>query len=175
MPMILGAMKNNATNPDGAVGLLKAFGCEKHSDGGILEQLSSILGGNGLDQNVMTEGRKILGHLFGNQQNNAAEVIGISSGLDMNTAASLLKIAARIVMGYMGRNALQKGASNERDVMGLLDDFLGENNKEELLQSVGKIQDFDNNDDTKDDIAKVFSGMGGNRGILGGILENLFK
>jgi len=59
--------------------------------------------------------------------------------------------------------------------MGLLDDFLGENNKEELLQSVGKIQDFDNNDDTKDDIAKVFSGMGGNRGILGGILENLFK
>jgi hypothetical protein len=86
-----------------------------------------------------------------------------------------LKIAAPLVMGYMGRNALQKSASNEQDVMGLLDDFLGDDNKEELLQSVGKIQDFDNNDDTTDDLAKVFSGLGGNRGILGGILGNFFK
>jgi hypothetical protein len=175
MPMILGAMKNNAAKPEGAAGLLKAFGSEKHSSGGILDQLSTVLGGNGIDQNVMTEGSKILGHLFGNQQSNAAEVVGKSSGLDMNTAESLLKIAAPLVMGYMGRNALQKSASNEQDVMGLLDDFLGDDNKEELLQSVGKIQDFDNNDDTTDDIAKVFSGLGGNRGILGGLLGNLFK
>ncbi len=175
IPMILGAMKNNAAKPEGAAGLLKAFGSEKHSSGGILNQLSTVLGGNGIDQNVLTEGTKILGHLFGNQQNNAAEVVGKSSGLDMDTAASLLKLAAPLVMGYMGRNALQKRASNEQDVMGLLNDLLGDDHKEELLKSVGKIQDFDNNDDTTDDIAKVFSGLGGNRGILGSILGNLFK
>ncbi|MDZ7614883.1 MAG: DUF937 domain-containing protein [Flavobacteriaceae bacterium] len=175
MPMILGAMKNNAAKPEGAAGLLKAFGSDTHKSGGILDNLSSILGGNNIDSNVLDDGSKILGHLFGGQENNAAEVVGKSSGLDMNSAASLMKIAAPLVMGYLGKNALQKGVSNEQGVMGLLDNFLGNDNKDELLKSVGKIQDFDNNDDTTDDIANVLSGLGGNRGILGGILGNFLK
>lgn len=175
MPMILGAMKNNAAKPEGAAGLLKAFGSDTHRNGGILDDLSNILGGNNIDSNVLTDGSKILGHLFGGQENNAAEVVGKSSGLDMNSAASLMKIAAPLVMGYLGKNALQKGVSNEQGVMGLLDNFLGNDNRDELLNSVAKIQDFDNNDDTTDDLANVLSGLGGNRGILGGILGNFFK
>lgn len=175
MPMILGAMKNNAAKPEGAAGLLKAFGSDQHRNGGILDNLSSILGGNSIDSNVLTDGSNILGHLFGGQENNAAEVVGKSSGLDMNSAASLMKIAAPLIMGYLGKNAMQKGVSNEQGVMGMLDNFLGNQNKDELLNSVAKIQDFDNNDDTTDDIANVLSGLGGNQGILGGILGNLFK
>jgi len=175
MPMILGAMKNNAVKPEGASGLLKAFGNEQHSSGSLLENLSSVLGGSGIDTNVLSDGSKILGHLFGGQQNNAAEVVGKSSGLDMNTAASLMKIAAPLVMAYLGKNAMQKGVSNEQGVMGMLDNFLGNDNKDQLLNSVAKIQDFDNNDDTTDDIAKVLSGLGGNSGILGGILGNFLK
>ena len=175
MPMIMGAMKNNAAKPEGAAGLLKAFGSDQHSSGGILDQLSNILGGESIDSNVLTDGSKILGHLFGGQQNNAAEVVGKSSGIDMNSAASLLSIAAPLVMAYLGKNAQQQGVSNEQGVMGLLDNFLGDNNKEELLNSVAKIQDFDNNDDTTDDIASVLSGLGGNTGMIGGILNSFFK
>jgi hypothetical protein len=175
MPMIMGAMKNNAAKPEGAAGLLQAFGSDQHRSGGILDQLSNILGGDSIDSNVLTDGSKILGHLFGGQQNNAAEVVGKSSGIDMKSAASLLSIAAPLVMGYLGKNARQQGVSNEQGVMGLLDNFLGNENKEELLNSVAKIQDFDNNDDTTDDIASVLSGLGGNTGMIGGILNSFFK
>jgi len=175
MPMIMGAMKNNAAKPEGAAGLLQAFGSDQHRSGGILDQLSNILGGDSIDSNVLTDGSKILGHLFGGQQNNAAEVVGKSSGIDMKSAASLLSIAAPLVMGYLGKNARQQGVSNDQGVMGLLDNFLGNENKEELLNSVAKIQDFDNNDDTTDDIASVLSGLGGNTGMIGGILNSFFK
>ena len=45
-------MKNNASTPQGADGLLSALGNNKHS-GGILDNLGSILGGSGVDDDVL--------------------------------------------------------------------------------------------------------------------------
>ena len=63
LPLLLGAMKNNAKSPEGATGLLSALGNKKH-EGGILENLGSILGGSNIDEDVMKDGAGILGHVF---------------------------------------------------------------------------------------------------------------
>ena len=51
MPVLLGAMKKNASTQEGASGLMGAL--SKKHDGTILDNLGSILGGGSVDQNVM--------------------------------------------------------------------------------------------------------------------------
>ena len=54
MPLLLGAMKKNASSQEGASGLMGALS-GKH-DGSILDNLGSILGGGSVDQNVIQDG-----------------------------------------------------------------------------------------------------------------------
>lgn len=174
IPMILGAMKNNASRPETAEGFLKAVSNERHSSPNTLDNLSSLLGGGGADQ-LINEGSKILGHLFGGQTSNAAGVLGKTSGLDANSASKLMQMAAPIVLGYLGKNAMQSGARNSEGISSLLGGLLGDQ-QDSILDSVSRVQDFDNNDSSIEDIAgMLMGGSKGRGGILGGLMNNLFK
>ena len=102
MPLLLGAMKKNVSQPGGAEGLLNALS-SKH-DGSILDDLGGLFGG-GVDQAVMDDGAGILGHVFGNKQANVENALSQRSGMDASSIASILKIAAPIVLGYLGKQA----------------------------------------------------------------------
>lgn len=173
MPLILGAMKNNASSTDGAAGLLKALGNSNHSGGGMLDNLGSILGGSNIDDNVMSDGGNILGHVFGGQENNAANAISKSSGIDMDSAMNMMKIAAPFIMSYLGKKTLSNGISDQNGIGDLLGGLLG-NDGSAQQDMASKIQGFDNNDFSIDDIAGLMSGSGKSSDLLG-TLGKLFS
>ena len=174
MPLILGALKNNAGSADGAAGLLGALTSQKHSGGGLLGNLGSILGGSGIDDDVMADGGKILGHVFGGQESNAAGVISKASGIDMSSAMSVLKLAAPFVMSYLGKQVLGKGVKDGGGLGDLLGGLLGGGSGVQQ-QLASQIQGFDSNDSSIEDIASMLTGKGGKSGGLGGMLGGILK
>lgn len=101
VPMILAALKRNASSQQGAESLSKAL--NKHADGGILGNLGSLLGGSS-----MQDGSKILGHVFGNKQSNMAQQLGKATGIGGQGAGDLMSMLAPMVMGALGK-AKQSG------------------------------------------------------------------
>ena len=172
IPLILGGMQNNASTSSGAASLLGALGNSKHN-GGILDNLGSILGGSNIDDEVLTDGGNILGHVFGGQEQNAANAISKSSGIDLNAAMGLMKTAAPFIMGYLGKQAMSKGVSDQNGVSDLLGGLLGDDNDNQK-DMASKLQGYDNNDLSIDDIAGLLTG-GGNSGGLLGTLGKLFS
>ncbi len=171
LPLILGAMKNNAKTPEGAEGLLSALGNQKHG-GGILDNLSSILGGGGIDDDVLQDGAGILGHVFGGREENVANAVSKSSGLDFGSAMNILKVAAPFVMGYLGKQTRQQGVSNQNDIGSLLGNMLG-GESDHQQSMVTRLLDADGDGSIIDDVAGMILGKSG--GGLGSLLGGLFK
>lgn len=172
LPLILGAMKNNTKTPDGATSLLSALGNQKH-EGGILDNLGSILGGGSIDDNVMKDGAGILGHVFGGREKNVASAVSKSSGLDMGSAMNILKVAAPVVMGFLGKQTRQQGVSNQNGIGDLLSGMLG-NKGDQQQNMVEKLLDADGDGSIIDDVAGMILGGGKSKSGLGGLLGNIF-
>ncbi len=172
LPLILGAMKNNASTPEGASGLLSALGNDKHS-GGILDNLGSILGGGGVDQDVLDDGAGILGHIFGGKEKKVANAVSKSSGIDMDTAMNILKVAGPLVMGALGKETRKKGISDQNGIGDLLGGMLGgaSNDQQSLIT---KLLDADGDGSIIDDVAGMILGGDKKKGGLGGMLSGLF-
>jgi len=159
-------MKNNASSTDGSTGLLKALKNSNHSNGGMLDNLGSILGGSNIDDDVLTDGGNILGHVFGGQENNAASAVSKSSGIDLDSVMNIMKVAAPFVMSYLGKKISGHGISDQNQIGDLLGNLLG-NNAGTQQDMASKLQDFDNNDFSIDDIAGLMTGGGKGGGLLG--------
>ena len=174
LPLILGAMKNNAKTPEGAAGLLSALGNEKHG-GGILDNLGSILGGGSIDDNILKDGAGIIGHVFNGKEQNVANALSKSSGLDLDSAMSVLKVAAPFIMGYLGKETRQQGVSDQNGVGNLLGGLLGGENSQQQSM-VEKLLDADGDGSIIDDVAGMLLGGGGKKKSgLGGFIGGLFK
>jgi hypothetical protein len=103
LPMLLGALARNSSQPTGAAALAGAL--ERDHDGSILDNVAGYLS----TDNAGAEGAGILGHLLGNQQPAVAAAVGQSAGLNTDSAARLLELLAPIVMGQLGRHANTQG------------------------------------------------------------------
>ncbi len=125
LPMILGALAKNASQPAGAEALSNTLA--KNHDGGILDSLGSFLGGGNTDTG---NGLGILGHIFGNNQGAVAQQVSQKSGLDIGQVAQLLITLAPIVMGFLGK----KKQEQNLDANGL-SNMLGE--QQQQMQSSG--------------------------------------
>lgn len=120
MPTLVGAMQNNASTPEGLSGLLGALTGGKH-DGGILDNLSGFFGND--DQN---DGGNILGHVLGGNQENVQNNLAQSTGIGSDKIATIMKIAAPIIMGYLAKKAMSGGLTNNPEQSGGgLTDILG--------------------------------------------------
>ncbi len=172
LPLILGAMKNNASTPDGAAGLLKALGDDKHS-GNILDNLGSILGGGGIDDDVLQDGAGILGHVFGGKEENVATAVSKSSGIDLGQAMNIMKVAAPFIMGYLGKQKREKNISDENGIGDLLGTVLGGESKESQ-SLVNQLLDADGDGSIIDDVAGMLLSGNSKKGGLGGLLGGLF-
>ena len=171
MPLILGAMKNNASTPDGASGLLGALMGGKH-DGGILDNLGSILGGDKVDDDVMQDGAGILGHVFGGKEEHVAQAVSKSSGIDMGTAMNILKVAGPFLMGAIGKQARSQGVQDQNGIGDLLGGLLGGGHQEQQ-SLVNRLLDADGDGSIIDDVAGMLL-SGGKKGGLGSLLGGLF-
>jgi len=175
LPVLMKAMERNASTPEGAQGLMGALS-GKH-DGSILDNLGGLFGG-GVNDEVTNDGAKILGHVLGNKQQGVEKVIGEKSGLDIGSVANILKVAAPILMGVLGKQAKQNNVSSQSDLGGLLGGLLGGAGnsgpvtKEQTF--LEKVLDSDGDGSIIDDVAGMVLGGGKSKGGLGGLLGGLF-
>ena len=174
IPLILGGLKNNSASSEGSAQLLGALQNSKHSSGSMLDNLGSRLGGSEIDQDVMDDGGRILGHVFGGQENNAANALSKSSGIDMNSAMNLLKVAAPLVMSYLGKQTSQNNISDQGGISDLIGGLLGGQGGD-MASMASLIQGFDGNDSSLDDIAGMLTGGSKSSGGLGGMISDFLK
>jgi hypothetical protein len=111
---ILGGLANNAATPQGLQGLMGAL--DRDHDGSIIDDLMGLVSGSAQVQNPSAvNGMGILGHVLGGNQENVAQKVSQSSGLDMQQVMKLMPILAPIVMGMLGKmrnQGAQAGAAN---------------------------------------------------------------
>jgi hypothetical protein len=79
-----------------------------------------------------------------------------------------MKVAAPFVMSYLGKKVMSNGVSDQNGLSGLLGGLLG-NEGGAQQDMASKIQGFDNNDFSIDDIAGLMTGGGKSGGILGSL------
>jgi hypothetical protein len=157
LPMLLGAMARNASNPQGADALHSAL--SNDHDGSILGDLLGVITGGGTDSSA-----GILGHIFGNKQANVEQGISQSSGLDAATVGKLLMMLAPIVLGVLGRTQREQGLDSQ-GVAGILNEErqTTESNSP-LMGMLGQLLDRDHDGSAADDIFNMVGGMLRNRG-----------
>lgn len=171
LPVLMKAMERNASTPEGAEGLMGALS-NKH-DGSILDNLGGLFGG-GVDSSVKQEGAGILGHILGAKQNGVEQVISQKSGVDAGTVSQILKIAAPILMGYLGKQKSESNATSSGDLSGLLGGLLGGNSASSEQNFLEKVLDADGDGSVVDDVAGMFLGGDKKKSGLGGMLGGMF-
>ena len=171
LPVLMQAMKRNASSPQGAEGLLNAL--NNNHDGSILDNLGNLFGG-GVDANVLNDGEKILGHVLGNKQQNVQNILGAKTGLDANSVAQILKVAAPILMGILGNQAKKQNVSNSNGLEDLLGGLIQGNSQKSEQSFLESILDADGDGSVIDDVAGMVLGGNKKKGGLGGLLGGLF-
>ena len=127
LPMILGAMGRNTSQPAGAESLMGALGRDHSSAGGIGDILGAVLGGQ--QQGRQTDGTGQLEHIFGGELPRAQTGLSNASGLGSDKAQMLMKILAPIVMAYLGKRMLGGGQQQAASPQ-VLGDILGQERRE---------------------------------------------
>ncbi|QWX85379.1 DUF937 domain-containing protein [Cellulophaga sp. HaHaR_3_176] len=171
MPLLLGAMKKNVSSPEGAQGLMSALQGGKHN-GSILDNLGGLFGG-GVDESVTNDGAGILSHLFGGKQATVESALSEKSGVDAGSIANILKIAAPIVMGFIGKQTAQSGVSDANGMNALLGSMLG-GQPQQNQSLITSLLDADGDGSILDDVAGMVMGTQSKKGGIGGLLGGLF-
>lgn len=101
VPLLLGAMTRNAAQPGGLDALAAAVG--QHDD-------SAMLGFQQGQVPDLNEGQKILGHVFGGQQQAAANALSQRAGINPQMAMQILMMVAPLILSYLSnRSRTQSG------------------------------------------------------------------
>ncbi len=174
LPVLMGAMRKNASTPEGARGLLGALSHQKHS-GGILDNLGDLFQG-GVDKSVMEDGAGILGHVLGAKRPAVQNALSQESGLDAGSIGQILEVAAPILMGFLGKQTQQANISDANGLGSLLSGVMGAEQPKQSQSLIEQLIDADGDGSIIDDVAGMV--LGGNqqkkKSGLGGLLGGLF-
>ncbi len=170
LPLLIGALGRNASQPQGAEALFGALGRD-HSGAaglGLGDILGAVLGGT---QSPQTDGQGQLGHIFGGRQQQAVSGLGQATGLGSDKAQMLLKILAPIVMAYLAKQVFGGGQTQaSAPTAGALGAILGQEERQVQQQGgvagglLGVVLDQDGDGDLDfNDMLKFGMGMMGGR------------
>ena len=164
LPLILGAMKSNTKEPQGAENLNQALQSEKHN-GDLLNNLE-----NKNSEDLIGEGDKILNHVLGSKKVSVNKTIAATLNIEETTVSKILEMAAPVVMGLLGKQK-RKDKVGASGLTGLLNSVLGSNaaHDQSLIESM---LDADGDGNVIDDVAGMVLGNKGKKGggLLGGML-----
>ena len=170
MPVLMQAMKRNANSSEGASGIMGAL--QKH-DGSILDNLGGLFSGGNINA-VSDDGGKILGHLLGNKQSNVQNALSQKSGIDAGSVGQILKVAAPILMGVLGKQQRQNNVNSSSGIQGLLVGLIGNNAPDKNQSFLESMLDADGDGSVIDDVAGMVLGGKKGKSGLGGLLGGLF-
>ncbi len=111
MPLILAGLAKKTKDKNQAQSLASAL--DNH-DGSILDRLDDAIG----DKDVMQDGGKILGHIFGDKLGGITNNLGSKNDLDDTSVSDVLSNLAPVVMGQLG--AAKKAKHIDADGLGEL-------------------------------------------------------
>ena len=148
VPVIVAALARNASQPQGAQDLHQAVASDH--DGSILDQLTSYLGNP-----QAANGSGILGHVLGGERPAVESNLAQATGMDQNSAGSLLEMVAPLVMGAVGREQQQNGL----DPNGL-SQFLAQQQQAQpadpgLMGSISSMLDSNRDGNVADDLSRI--------------------
>jgi hypothetical protein len=155
VPLLLGALAKNASNPEGAERLHQAL--TRDHDGSVLDQPATIT-----DNQRVNDGQAILGHILGDRRPVAEQGISQASGLDISKVGPLLAMLAPVVLGAVGRTR----AKEKLDSQGLAR-VLGQERADigsrapGVLGAVGRLLDRDQDGSPLNDISGMLGGLFG--------------
>ncbi len=173
MPLNLGAMQRNASTPEGASALSNALDNPKHS-GGIMDMLGGILGdGAGSPDELVQEGSGILGHVLGAKQPQVENALSQANGIDAGSVGEILKMAAPLIMGMLGKQKQSSGV-DQNGIGDLLGGLMGGSAGNADQSFIEKILDADGDGSIIDDVAGMVMNSGKKKGGIGGLLGGLF-
>lgn len=100
--ILLNGLARNTSTSQGASALANAL--DRDHDGSVLDDLAGILMGNaGSTSPRSLDGAGILGHILGNRQDKAVDVLSKRNGLSQQQTISLLIKLAPVIMGALGK------------------------------------------------------------------------
>ena len=154
LPLLIGALAKNASNPDGAQQLHDALA--KDHDGSALERPPA-------DQSP-GDGDAILRHVLGNRRDLAERGISQASGLDLAKVGPLLAMLAPVVMGALGKQR-REGGLGPTDLAAMLG---GERERigaatPGMLGTLSQLLDRDRDGSIVDDVGGLLGGLFGKR------------
>ncbi|HET6797607.1 MAG TPA: DUF937 domain-containing protein [Gemmatimonadales bacterium] len=156
VPLLLGALAKNASDPQGAEQLHQAL--VRDHDGSVLDAAKVA------DNQSSNDGEAILGHILGDRRSVAEQGISQASGLDLSKVGPLLTMLAPLLMGALGRARAQQGL----DPQGLAR-VLGQEREElgarapGVLGAVGRLLDRNHDGSALDDVSGMLGGLFGRR------------
>lgn len=121
LPLLLGALGRNASQPQGAEALFGALQ-KDHAGLDIGNVLGAVLGGGA----AQGDGGKILGHVFGGRQPRAEQALGQATGLGGDRAGMLLKMLAPIVLAYLAKRMFEQRQAANAATPQVLGEVLGQ-------------------------------------------------
>lgn len=105
IPAILGGMTKNSQDPRGADALINAL--DRDHDGSILDNVAGFMG----DSSKAAIGAGILKHVLGGNRSGVESRLSEKTGLSASSIATMMEIAAPLVMGYLGKQRKQNPTS----------------------------------------------------------------
>lgn len=115
-----------------------------------------------------------MGHIFGNRLQNVENALSRQSGINTSAVSQILKIAAPIVMGFLGKQQRQSAVNDANGLTSLLGGLLGGNfhhkGNQNLFES---ILDADQDGSIIDDVAGAV--LGQQKSGIGKLIGKLFN
>ncbi len=127
LPSLLGAMQKNASTEAGAAALAQALGDHAGNAGNILSNLKTT---------DLTDGNKILSHIFGGNLNNVLGGISKATGVATNSVSKILANIAPSLLSILGK---QNGTSGAAGLAGMLGGLLGGSSSSSSSSGLGSI------------------------------------
>ena len=102
LPAIMGSVVGKASTSDGASSIMSMLS-SSGNDGGMMDNLGSMLGGGSSTDGVISAGSGILSSLLGDKMGGIASIISNFAGIKSGSANSLMSLAAPMLMGIIGK------------------------------------------------------------------------
>lgn len=106
LPTLIGGMINKGSSSQGAGALLDLITKGGH-DGGLLDNLGSVLGGD-KSKGLMDTGNGLLSSIFGGNLSSIFNILGKVTGLTRGSSGSLMSLLAPIVINFIGKRVKNK-------------------------------------------------------------------
>ena len=113
LPYLLGAMQQNASSQAGAASLADALGYHAGKQGNIVNNLKTA---------DLTDGNKILSHIFGGKLSSVLGGISKSTGVGSNAVGSILASIAPSLLALLGKGQKNSGtnAAGLENMLGMI-------------------------------------------------------